>query len=128
MNNALLFDTDVLIEYLRGRQRAADYLNSVEESDWYISAMTVAELYAGMRSSEDEQMRDFLTLFDVVVVDADQARQAGRWRNEFRDSHGTGLADAVIAAGARSVQATLVTFHERHYPMVDAVLSPWERS
>jgi len=38
----LLVDTDLLVEYLRGRQEAADWLES-QEAELAVSAITVAE-------------------------------------------------------------------------------------
>ncbi|MBA2663393.1 MAG: type II toxin-antitoxin system VapC family toxin [Bradymonadaceae bacterium] len=127
MAEALLFDTDVLIEFLRGRPKAAAYFEAVDEEEWYVSAITVAELYAGLRESEEPALREFLTLFEVVDVDGELARAAGAFRNQYGKTHGTGLADAVIAASARSLAARLLTFNVRHYPMVTDILVPWER-
>ena len=46
----LLVDTDVLIDFLRGRERAGAFLVSMaEKHTLYCSAITVAEIYAGMR-------------------------------------------------------------------------------
>jgi len=48
MNEILLLDTDVLIDFLRSRAEAISYLESLLEPP-LISALTVAELYAGIR-------------------------------------------------------------------------------
>jgi predicted nucleic acid-binding protein len=40
----LLLDTDVLVEYLRGRQTAVDYLESLT-SDLCVSVISVADLF-----------------------------------------------------------------------------------
>lgn len=50
MDEQFLVDTDVLIDYLRGRAEAVTYLESLEAS-LLISVITVAELYAGVRSN-----------------------------------------------------------------------------
>ena len=52
MTGRLLIDTDVLIDYLRGRAEAVSYLESLTES-LLISASTVAELHAGMREGAE---------------------------------------------------------------------------
>ncbi|MCL5886782.1 MAG: PIN domain-containing protein, partial [Actinobacteria bacterium] len=51
--NRLLLDTDVIIEYLRGRDEAVRYIESLE-GELYVSAITVAELYSGVRGSDEE--------------------------------------------------------------------------
>lgn len=128
MARALLYDTDVLIEYLRGRDAAKDFFRRCDEADWLVSAITTAELFAGVRNGEQDELQAFLSLFDAIEVDAELARRAGLLRNQYLSTHGTGLADAVIAASALASSATLVTFNERHYPMVDDILVPWDRN
>ena len=48
-----LIDTDVLIEYLRGREKAIEYLEGLE-ADLSTSVISVAELFAG---SQEETKR-----------------------------------------------------------------------
>ncbi len=127
MSDALLFDTDVLIEYLRGREAAAKFFDAHQSRYWYVSTITIAELYAGVRPNEEEALRNFLALFEEVELDATVARRAGLYRNRHTRTHGTGLADAVVAASAETVGATLLTFNERHYPMIDDLIVPWSR-
>ena len=50
----------------------------------------------------------------------------GLYRRDYGQSHGTGLADALIAATAEENGATLVTFNQRHFPMVE-IRVPYER-
>ena len=58
-------------------------------------------------------------------VDAAIARRGGSLRRTFRQSHGTGLLDALIAATAEAHGARLVTRNLRHFPMLDDVLVPY---
>lgn len=48
MNERLLIDTDVLIDYLRSKSQAVSFLENLKEL-LLISSITVAELYAGVR-------------------------------------------------------------------------------
>jgi len=48
----LLFDTDVLIDYLRGHPAATGYLETLQ-APVFTSAITVAELYASVREGEE---------------------------------------------------------------------------
>jgi predicted nucleic acid-binding protein len=123
----LVVDTDVLIEYLRGRREAADFLESRDE-ELIVSALTVAELFAGLRGDVEERaLRRFLGVFEVVAADERLAQQAGEIRRRWRPSHGTGLADAFVAATALHLDAALATFNERHFPMVEVVI-PYRRA
>ena len=57
MASSYLIDTDVLIEYLRGSDRAAEFLEQVE-GDLLISAITVAELFSGAQGSGEIEALD----------------------------------------------------------------------
>ena len=69
----------------------------------------------------------FVLAFEVVPVDERLARSGGQLRREYHESHGVGLADALIAASAAEREAGLVTFNRRHYPMVDDLTIPYDR-
>jgi len=123
----LLLDTDVLIEYLRGREEAIEYLEELT-SDLYLSVISVAELFAGVKSDEEERsLQQFFLAFVVLPVTERVARRGGLYRRDFRPSHGSGLADALIAATADENGASLVTFNRRHFPMISSVTVPYER-
>ena len=108
-----LIDTDVIVEYLRGQARAIEFLESLAGT-LQVSAITVAELYSGVRDDEREALEQFLSAFDVVPVDHVLAKAAGLCRRDFRPAHGTGLADAIVAASAQVAGADLVTFNAPH--------------
>ena len=127
MSTRYLIDTDVLIEYLRGSDQAADFLEQLQ-GELLISAITVAELFSGARGSDELNALDQIVLaFEVVPVDERLARSGGQLRREYHASHGVGLADALIAASAAEREAGLVTFNRRHYPMVDDLTIPYDR-
>ena len=108
-----LIDTDVIVEYLRGQARAIEFLESLAGT-LQVSAITVAELYSGVRDDEREALEQFLSAFDVVPVDHVLAKAAGLCRRDFRPAYGTGLADAIVAASAQVAGADLVTFNAPH--------------
>ena len=126
MSARFLFDTDVLIDYLRGREQAVEYLESLDGAA-HVSAITVAELYSGVRDSEQEALERFLSAFEVVTVGREVARSAGLCRKTYGPAHGTGLADAIVAMSAKAVGAALVTLNRRHYPMVEDLVVPYAR-
>jgi hypothetical protein len=127
MAERYLIDTDVLIEYLRGSDQAAEFLERLE-GDLLISAISVAELFSGVKGPEEMNALDqFMLAFQVVTVDERLAREAGLIRQEYHPSHGIGLADALIAATAMDRSAELVTYNRRHYPMVQEVKRPYDR-
>jgi len=123
----VLIDSDVLIDYLRDLPAAVDFLENVE-GPLMISTMTVAELYAGVREGEERRVLDsFIEAFMVVPVDQDIARRGGLLRRDYKASHNTGLADALIAATAERERAKLVTLNVGHFPMLDNVKVPYKK-
>lgn len=126
--NRFLLDTDVIIEYLRGRDEAIRYVESLE-GELCVSAITVAELYSGVKGSDEEAaLEGFLDAFEVIPIDRALARLGGLCRQRYQPAHGTGLADAIVATSAESAGAALVTFNKRHFPMTKDVVVPYSRS
>jgi hypothetical protein len=121
----LLLDTDVVIDYLRGNAAAVEFLEHVA-APLMLSAMTVAELYAGVREGHERTVLDKLCrAFQVVAVDAEVGARGGLLRRDYGKSHGVGITDAVIAASVEKKNATLVTLNKKHFPMLPDVVVPY---
>ncbi|MBC8083188.1 MAG: type II toxin-antitoxin system VapC family toxin [Hymenobacter sp.] len=124
---AYLLDTDVLIDFLRGRAEAAAFLDSLIEPP-FISVITVAELYAGVREgAERAALQQLISAANVLPLDEAVATAGGLWRRQYGRSHNVGLNDALIAATAENCQATLATLNVKHFPMLATVLSPYQK-
>ena len=124
MLRPFLVDTDVLIDFLRGREQAVSFVN--RHSDRIImSTIAVAELHAGVRGGkadpEQAALESFLSLFRVVPVSDAIARLGGLYKRDYGASHGIGLADAVVAATATLEDADLKSLNVRHYPMFEGI-------
>ncbi len=116
---SILLDTDVLINFLRGKEKARDYLASaIGEADLCCSAITVAEIHAGMKEQERAKTSDLLDSLTVVEVTRMIAEKAGTYKRTTR-SQGLELDDCIIAATAFAKHAMLVTGNDKHYPMTD---------
>jgi predicted nucleic acid-binding protein len=128
MTDRQIFETDVLIDYSRRRPAAVAYMREVIGRP-VVSAMTVAELYAGVREGSERAALDRFVVNSVVIdVDEQIAVRAGLILRQYRPSHGVGLADAFIAATAELENATLVTLNRKHYPMLTDVLVPYNKA
>ena len=118
----LLFDTDVIIDFLRGKQGAKKIMSSVRDEDMpCCSAVTVAEIRAGMRDEEEPATRAFLESFDILSIDKKVAQLAGDLKRKTKQQH-LELDDCFIAATALIHQAVLITHNPKHYPYKDLVL------
>jgi hypothetical protein len=127
MRRRFVIDTDVVVEYLRGNDQAAKFLEGLE-GDLIMSTISVAELFSAVKGSEEmEALDQFMLAFQTIPIDDQLARQAGLIRQAVHPSHGVGLADALIAATALWLGAELFTFNRRHYPMVEEVSLPYNR-
>jgi tRNA(fMet)-specific endonuclease VapC len=115
----ILVDTDILIDFLRGKEKVREFLLSVvEESTLYCSVITVAEIYAGMCEQEKEKTDDLLDSLNVVEVNRAIAEKAGRYKHQIRRQQ-LELDDCMIAASVFYAKALLVTGNGKHYPMSD---------
>lgn len=125
----LLIDTDVLIDYLRGVELAVDYLQSTAARDLCLSAITVAELYAGVKEGKEKTiLSHFFDAFEIFPITHDIATQGGLWRRDYGKSHGTGLVDALIAATVNNKKISLITLNKKHYPMLSNIIVPYKKS
>jgi predicted nucleic acid-binding protein len=120
-----LLDTDVLIDYLRGKKEAASFLEQ-NLSQCSISVLTVAELYSGAKTSRHSLSIEALTsLLPTLPVDFVISKKAGEYRSRYGSSHGTGIVDAILAATAEKYGAQLVSRNRKHFPMIENLLTPY---
>ena len=123
----LVVDTDVLIDYLRDQAQAVAFLED-RDQPLAVSVVTIAELYVGVRAGEERQRLDaFVQAFEVLSLEREAAAVAGLWRQQYGRSHGTGLADALIAASVHAAGASLATLNRRHFPMLANVVVPYAK-
>jgi len=76
-SNAILADTDVLVGFLRGNDKAITFLDEFS-SRIILSPIVVAELYAGVKGDNELSVLDnFVSLFRVVPIGAEIAKAGG---------------------------------------------------
>jgi hypothetical protein len=127
MAGVFLLDTDVLVNFLRGHSKAVAFVNTHSERI-ILSSIVIAELYAGVKSDEEQAtLDDFVSLFPVAVVSAEIAKAGGLYRRDYGKSHGVGLADAILAATAQAERAELKTLNVKHYPMFKGLRPAYSR-
>ena len=115
----ILVDTDIIIDFLRGREKAKDFLLSLlDESTLYCSAITVAEIYAGMRKHEKQKTDGLVDSLHIIDVNREIAEKAGEYKKNIK-RQSLELDDCLIAASAFVKGAVLATGNGKHYPMSD---------
>ena len=117
----VLLDSDVIIDVLRGRPETVAQLGRLETfgTPTYTCAVSVAEIFAGVRPGEEARTEAFFDARGEVPIDATTGRRAGGYLARYARSHGVEIADALIAAAAATAGVHLWTGNTRHYPMDD---------
>lgn len=115
----VLVDTDILIDFLRGKENARDFLLSLlNESLVCCSVITVAEIYSGMRVHETEKTTELIDSLNIVDITREIAEKAGNYKRDIK-RQSLELDDCLIAATAFIKGAVLATGNGKHYPMDD---------
>lgn len=93
------------------------------------SAITVTEIYAGMRPHESSATQAFLEGMEQYEVDWDLARYAGLLKNEWtRRGRRLSVPDVLIAATALAHRLVLMTDNRKDFPMPELILYPLPQS
>lgn len=116
----ILVDSDVLIEVTRARHpflvaRWEELIQS--DANVFCSPISVAELWLGARTHEQDALEALFRGILCVPIDANVGRRAGEFLARYRKSHHLVLADAMIAATASIHDLALWTRNRRDYPM-----------
>ena len=107
---ALLFDTGALIDIYRGRPNLRPRFQAVIGGKLigYVSAVSEAELWRGVKPAETERHEAILSYFISLTIDSGRARLAGEWMQRY-ESRGLGWMDALIAATGAQAKLTILT-------------------
>lgn len=110
----MLFDTTALIDIYRGLAIIKPRFDAILNGDVtpYLSVVTEAELWRGLRVDEVERHNAILARFVVLPLDSDAARLAGSWMQKYATA-GLGWIDALIAASGKAARLPLLTRDSR---------------
>lgn len=121
----LVLDSSVVIDLLRGNALDPSLLDHAREPV-IVSAVTVHEVLAGMRSGEEERTQGMLSSFVVVPLGLREAELSAKWRLEYRVRGVTlQLADTAIAATAAIRNLPLATGNVKDFPMPELRVEQW---
>jgi len=106
----LLFDTGASIDIYRGRPFIRSWFQAVMEGDLrgYVSVISQAELWRGVKPAEIERHEAILSHFTSIPLDSGAARLAGEWMQKY-EPQGLGWMDALIVATAKQSGLPLLT-------------------
>lgn len=114
----VLFDTDLLVWYFRGNDRAAALLSQTPFNERTASALCLMELIQGCR--DKKELKTVRTFFreniSVIIHPNDKiSEKAIDLLEHHALSDGLGTVDALIAASALINDAPLVTANWKHF-------------
>ena len=111
----VLFDTNILIDYLNGVPEAAQEISRHREKA--ISLITWMEVMAGVTEQDGPLIKAFLSQFERLPIDSNVSAEAVNIRRSRRIK----LPDAIILASARIHDRILITRNIKDFPAgVDA--------
>lgn len=126
---AILLDTTVLIDVLRGRTGAADRLRELRASGDrpFVCSINVEEIERGLRGPrEAEAVRLLFDGVEIVPLRREEGHQAGAWRRHFAERGMTlSQADCLIGAAALTIGGRLATGNPADFPMDELHVEHW---
>ena len=118
-NNGILLDSDIIIWFLRGKEDIVSIIhNLIIKNKLYVSPISIAEVYAGVRPKEEKLINAFFSLIETINIDNSTGKLAGKYLNKYSKSHNVEIADSLIAATVINYSLKLWTLNKKHYPMI----------
>jgi predicted nucleic acid-binding protein len=115
-----LVDTDVLIDYLRNMEGAADYLDSIGE--WTYSVVTAMELITGAANQKDvKKLEKILNDYREMPLSQEIGSRARELMKTHAKSAGLLPLDALIAATALHERVRLSTKNKKHFRNIEGL-------
>jgi len=117
----VIFDTDVLVWYLRGLEKARRFIEDLAHERRALSSLTFMELLQGCRNQQEaRQVKAFISENISLVIHPDEiiSRRAIALLEHYAFSHGLRLVDAIIAASALETVSSLATANVKHYRVI----------
>ncbi len=116
----ILLDTSVIIDALRIRRGRREFLDQRNQAGDTLacSAVSVAEVYAGMRPNEAAATEEYIENLVCIEVTQEIARTAGSLKYAWERKGVTiDIPDAIIAATTLNFNLYLATDNLRDFPM-----------
>ena len=109
-----LVDSDIIIWYLKGRDKEVQLLEELsEKGELFTSVVTIAEIRAGLTKDAKKIILELKNIFKPLNISEEIAELTG----EFKQKYKLDIADMFIAATAVINKLTLVTYNKKHFSM-----------
>lgn len=120
----IVADTDVLIDYLRGRNPMAARVEvELQTRSFGTTAVTAFELWAGAKTPRQAAaVNSLLDAMTILPLDVDSARRGAEIRlGLLSRGEDIGMADCLIAGICLSDGATLITRNRRQFERIEGL-------
>jgi predicted nucleic acid-binding protein len=120
----MIFDTDVLIWYFRGNQKAREFISGVSYRDRQVSSLCIMELVQGCRDRQElREVKDFIRENIAAVIHPDEyiSEKAIALLEGHASADGLRTIDALVAATALREDDTLVTANYKHFKKISGL-------
>jgi len=118
----MVIDTDVLIWYMKGNEKAYKVIEN--SKNFFISVITYMELVQGMRNKNElNNLRRALHVWNskILYISEEISVKAMFFVEQHYLSHSIQLADALIGATAISYGLPILTGNDKHYKILKEV-------
>lgn len=119
----MLVDTDVLVWYMRGNEKAKRAIKNL--TGFSISVVAYMELIQGLRNKEElNVLRKSLKGWnaDIIYINEEISTKAMFLVEQYYLSHSIQLADALIGATAVIHGLPLLTSNTKHYKKIKTII------
>lgn len=122
-------DSSIVIDHLRGRTEARQFLQDCQQrGDLSSHAVVVAEVMAGARNRADQdQIERLFASFRIAQISEIDSSHSIQLLTRHRLASGDGWLDCIIAATALQLAEPVVTLNVRHFSIFTGlqVLRPY---
>lgn len=114
----IVADTDVLIDFLNGKQPGCDWVaQCMEDGDLWITAITRFEILSEKKPSK--KVTELVSLIRTLPLDETSADEAAQVRRDLESKgQGIGMGDSLIAGIVLQNKGTLLTRNQKHFSRV----------
>ncbi|MBI5789167.1 MAG: type II toxin-antitoxin system VapC family toxin [Candidatus Schekmanbacteria bacterium] len=126
----IILDTDIMIDILRQRLPAIEWLDSLENEEIVLPGFVVMEILQGCSNKlEQKQIEKKLMILARLWPSKEICNEAVNTFALFHLSHGLGILDAIIGQTAVALDLPLYTFNQKHYAAIPGIktVQPYER-
>lgn len=120
----IVADTDVLIDFLKGKGGAADRIALELRHGLCVTVISAFELWNGAIGSQKREaaVKTLIESLTVIPCKAPAAKQAARIRRDLeKGGRAMGMADALIAGICVQERAIFLTRNTKHFSNIDGL-------